>query len=458
MEAFFLLLGLMPYLVAGVLGLTLPLLFLGAYNHFGVGLAVVVFTMVAEALNFGQPLLRIGITIYVPDLPMVLIGMTAVLRWMLRDDLPRRHAAWVLLALLFLVDLAIGLAKNGTAAGVQGRGTFYAIAAGTYAMSFSISRQHVRQLMLGMTAAAFAFMLMCAYRWTVYYLPVPELLPPSGSYNVDGAIRVIGANLALVIADMVVVGLFFARPALGTHIARWLAPLLLATVLVLQHRSVWLAGIVGILLCLLLARVQRVPLWQQLSVLVLVAATAASPLFFSSTVSDQVQSSASTAVTGQGTVDARFANWRATLQQWWGDGPRAVVMGRELGSDTTRIVDAEGGAVKIRYGVHNHYVDVLTSLGFLGLIFNVIVFFYAAMGLLRQALRRDEDSPCSALLLVLLGVQLTYYVAYTVDYMQYLVLGLSVAWVSNHEKLLRASAAARVVKPMPDRYRASLQR
>jgi uncharacterized membrane protein len=446
MEYFFVAVSLLPYLLAAGLGLAFPLLLLACYNHFGVGLALVALTILAETLNLGQPILRIGITLFVPDIPMVLIGLAAGLRWVLRSDVPRRHFAWVLLALVFFVDLAIGLARHGTAAGVQGRSDFYAITAGTYAMTFPISKERVRQLFQAFSLIALALMLVCAYRWIVYYLPIRELLPPGGEYNQDGAIRVIGANVALVIADMLVIGLFFTQKEMGAGVARWLSPLMLAVVLVLQHRSVWLAGIVGLLLCLLLARTHRVPLWQQIFVLALVVVTAVSPLFLSGTVSEQVQNSAARAVAGEGTVSARFENWRSTLQQWWGDGAKAIVMGRELGSDTTRVVDTERGAIKIRYGVHNHYIDVLTNLGVLGLAGTLMVFIYSAIGLLRQALRRDEDSPYSAMLLVLLGIQLTFYVAYTVDYLQYLALGLSMAWVAGHAKPQPATAAVPVPK------------
>jgi hypothetical protein len=455
MEYFFMLVGLMPYLIAGVLGLALPLLYLGTYNYFGVGLTLVAITFVLDALSLGQPILRVGITLYLPDIPMVVVGLAAGLRWLLRNDIPRRHGAWVLLAVVFFVDLAVGLARNGTAAGVQGRGHFYAIAAGTYAMSFPVGRQQVRQLVQAMAAVAGVLMLVSVYRWIVYYTPIPDLLPPGGTYNRDGAIRVIGANLTLVIANMVVVGLFFARKEMGAGLARWFSPFFLTMVLVLQHRSVWLAGMVGLLLCLPLARTQRVPLWQQLSVAVLVVVTAASPLFFSTTVSEQLQSSASTALAGEGTVDARFANWRATLQQWWNDGPRAIVAGRELGSDTTRVVDSESGSTKIRFGAHNHYVDVLTSLGVLGLVSTLLVLVYAVTGLLRQALLQDEDSPFSALLLVLLGMQLTFYIAYTVDYLQYLALGLSVAWVASHERVRGARSAGDLQPGLTSNLRSS---
>ena len=455
MEVLSLLLSLLPYAVAAGLGLALPLLILGAYNSFGVGLSLIAATAVLEAVNQSQPILRIGLMVYTPDVPMLVIGAAAGLRWLLRDDVPRRHPAWVLLALVFFAGLAIGLGRNGTTAGVQARPEYYAIAAATYAMSFPLAARQVRQLVTALTAMAVALLLLSVYRWVVYYTPIPELLPPGGVYNVDGASRVIGSHSAMVLANVLVVGLFFAsKGGLGTS-ARWLSPLLLSGVVVLQHRSVWLAVLMGVLLSILLARTQRAPLWQQLAILVLVATTAIAPIFFSNTLSEQVQTSISRGAAGQGTVDARFANWRSTIDLWLADGPRAIAMGREFGSDTARLIDTEKGTLRITFNAHNQFVSALTNLGVLGFGAMLWVFSYVSVGLWRLCAKADEDSPVSALLLVLIGMQLIYYVAYTVDYTQYLVLGVAVAWVAGHQRTVphvvpsKAAAGAHRLRRSP---------
>jgi hypothetical protein len=62
------------------------------------------------------------------------------------------------------------------------------------------------------------------------------------------------------------------------------------------------------------------------------------------------------------------------------------------------------------------------------------IFGYVLIGLWRLCSKADEDTPISALLLVLIGMELTYYIAYTVDYTQYLILGVAVAWVAGHQR------------------------
>lgn len=441
MELIGLVFMLLPFAIAMALGLAIPMLMVGAYNHFGLGLFVMGFAWVFDNLNQSQPFARIGITLYPPDIPMMLMGAVAGLRWLLRDDIPRRFGPWVFWGVLFFLALGIGLAANGTSAGVQARPHFYALASATYAMSFPMTAERLRQVLRLFVWLAVISLLISCYRWTVYYLPIRELLPPGGVYNTDGAIRVIGANYALPIAQVLVLGLFFSGKNLAGNAARLLTPLMLAGALILQHRSVWLAAIVALLLCLILARAQRAPLWQQLVVAFLVATAATVPIVFSS-VSQQIETSAERALAGQDTVNARFKNWRATLQQWREDGPRAIAIGRVLGSDPTVTVESEsGGSSKIRYGAHNQYVTQLTYFGVAGLGAMLLTIGYVCLGLWRLTGQGNETAALSAIMLVLIGAQLTFYVAYWVDFIQYVVLGTSLAWVSGHEVAARKAAA-----------------
>jgi O-antigen ligase len=441
MELLYYLFTALPYLFAVGLGLALPMLVVGLYNNFTVGLVLICLTSFLDAANLSQPYARIGLVLYPADVQMVLVGAAAGLRWLFANDVPRRHAAWTTLALVFFAGLALGLAKNGTGAGVQARPDYYAIAAATYAMSFPIGRREIGRMVIALTLVAFALLLLSCYRWLVYFLPIRDLLPPGGTYNVDGPTRVIGSNFTLLLVEAAVIGLFFGSDRLGALPARLLAPALLAAVIVLQHRSVWLAGIAGVLLCLVVARGKRVPMWQQLALGMAVLAVAAGPLVFSRTLSDQVQHSAARALAGQDTVNARFSNWKATIDQWAGEGPRALAMGRLPGSDTARYVESESGrSQRITFGAHNQYVTVLTSFGLLGLAAFLVVFGSVLLGLWKLCQRRDGDAPISALLLVLIGIQLVYYVAYAVDFMQYLVLGMAISWVALRQRVDESTA------------------
>jgi O-antigen ligase len=442
MEYLFLALSYAPFAVAAGVGLALPALLVGAYSNFAVGLWLIATTFVLEAVNMSQPFLRVGLTLYVPDIPLALIAAAAGLRWLLSDAVPRRHPAWAVLVLVFLLGLAYGLVRHGTGAGVQARPMFYALAAASYALTFPIGERELRHLVRAMLVAGCALMALVAYRWLVYFLPLRDLLPPGGTYNIDGPIRVVGANWSMLLAATFVCAVFFARPLGSTGTLRLAAPLLLAFVLLLQHRSVWLGLIGATLMALLVARAQRVPLWQQVALLIAMATTAAAPLLFSQTLSSQVQRSATTAITGQGTVEARFENWQATIEQWWGEGNRVRLLGREPGASTVREIETDTGTLKIAFGAHNNYVDALTRLGLIGFVALLAFYAYVLRGLVRLHRQRLPDAPFTALLLVLLAGQLVFHVAYQADYMGFLAFGVAGAWVAGHARAAGRSAPA----------------
>ncbi|MGS0759128.1 hypothetical protein ACVBEH_32725, partial [Roseateles sp. GG27B] len=55
------------------------------------------------------------------------------------------------------------------------------------------------------------------------------------------------------------------------------------------------------------------------------------------------------------------------LTDWRDAGPRAILIGREAGSDTSRtVLNAAGERIRISFGAHNIYVTLLTSTGVIG--------------------------------------------------------------------------------------------
>jgi hypothetical protein len=448
MELIFSVLWLSPFLIAVLLVLGSFVAVIGACNDFRVGLWVTVTAFVLDAVSMSGPVLNLGMTIYAADLPMVLVALAAAIRWAGAADMPRRHLAWFLFALAFLSSFALGLLRYGSAAGVQARPDFYALAAASYALAFPIERPQLRAMLVALAWAAVAIALLSLYRWVVYLTPIASLLPPGGVYNIDGPMRVVNSNNALLLAQVALVGVFFFGSGLAPVLARLAAPALLMATLALQHRSVWLAGLVGACISVLAARGSRTPWWQQVLLVGIAAAAVAAPLMFSKTLSGQVQSSATRAVQGEGTVTARFDNWEVTLAQWVGGGPVSVAVGSPPGGDKTRVYYTENGQkVVVNFSTHNNYVHVLTSQGLLGLVTWCWVLVVGLLGLWRLRQAREESAEAASMLLVLLCTQLAYYVAYDVDYLQAFILGTALAWVFQRQR--QPAVPAGSVAPAP---------
>ncbi len=418
-----------PFVFAIVLAFGLATLAVTSYGRFGVGMVVIMTTYALDVLSMSAPILHVGVTLFVADVPMMLIGAVALARWIARPDLPRRQWAWLIFAIVFVLNLGVGLGLHGKTAGVQARDDFYALAAASYAMSFPITRREVRQLIAALIGLAAVLMLVCIYRWTVYYGGFRDLLPRGGTYNVDGAIRVIWSGSALVLGEAFVLGLFFAGLSRGAVTARFMLLLTAASTLVLQHRSVWLAALVGIAGSLMIGRAHRSSRLMQVLMLSGLIALGAVGMLASGALRDQIGASAEQAIEGQGTVAWRFSNWKATLKQWQEAGPRAIVTGREWGSDLKRKVESESGReVQIRVSAHNYYVVALTSYGVIGLLAFLASQVTVGARLFRVSGSKDADAPYAHWLLVILLMQATYYLAYGTDYIQFLLFGVALAF------------------------------
>lgn len=439
-----------PFVLAVLLGIAIPVLGVLCYSRFAVGVGVIVGMYAAEAMFMSPGGIQLGITIYYTDIVLSFIAVIAILRWLTRAEAPPQQAGWLLYLVAFVLSLGIGIATNGTSAGVQSRTYFYSMAAGAYALSFPVGPRQVRQLVDALVMVALLFVCLCVYRWIVYYLPIRELMPEEGTYNVDGAIRVIRSFEAILVAQVLVLGLFFAPLSPWTRVARWLTPVLLSIVVVLQHRSVWLASAVGVLGALSVGKAGGGK-FRQLLLLIGMAIVIALPVALSdkfSGVESDIAGSAEKAVSGQGTAGERLESWQEILKQWAAGGPRSLVLGQSFGSDTSRTVHTEQGVAKrISYAAHNHYVQTLSNLGLLGLVGFVMISFFAVKGLVR--LSASDGSPAAPALLVIVGMQLVYYIPYGTDYLQQLILGTAISLVASQKMF--ANQTAEPVAPLSKR-------
>jgi hypothetical protein len=451
-SALFALATVMPYLVAILLGITVPAIALLCYSRFSAGLFVIIAMFAAEALWMEVGGLQLGIRIYYTDFVLVLIAIVALLRFVLVRGTSRWHWAWGLYTLAFILSLGTGLLGYGSNAGVQARTYFYCFATGSYAMSFKIERRDIELVLDILSAIVFFLVTMCIYRWTVYYLPITELLPEGGVYNVDGAVRVVFSREALILGQVFVASIYFAKLGRGLTFVRFVSPLVFTTVIVLQHRSVWLAVLVGLMGGLLVGRSRSGSKLSQALLLAGIITVTTLPLALSETLSgvtSQVTGSASRAVDGAGSVVGRFQNWQGLIELWGAGGPRSWVFGNSFGTDATRYGrDSTGVNQKITFAAHNHYIQTLYNLGLLGLFGFLASMTYAIKGLYRLCSEGKGDNTAEALLTILL-MQAAFYVPYSSDYLQSVLLGVAMAYVAGRERESKSASFPESNKTRP---------
>lgn len=427
----------MPYVVAVLLGLATPVVGVLCYSNVQAGFGLVVLMFAVEALYMFVGGITLGVSVYYTDFVLTFVLVIALLRILIAKDRPALNRAWIICCSVAALSLLSGIVTYGSGAGVQARPYFYFFAATLYPMTFAIDARKVRVLFNMIVWLVVLLLGIVAYRWTVYYTPIRDLLPPEGSYNNDGPIRVIRSYETLVLAQVLVAGVFFARAA-GARallLARAISPVLLASVLVLQHRSVWVAAAAGVLSSLFVVRLRGGSALAQIFLLTSIAVITAIPLFVSddlSGVSGQIANSAGAALAEKGSAGERVSSWNEIVKNWADAGPRSIAIGQSFGADPTRYVKDEAGATrKLTYTAHNMYVQTLFSMGLLGLG----AFFWTAAYVVKGLYRicgSPQGTSGDQLLLVFVLMQLVYYVPYGTDYLQGLIFGVALTYVVGH--------------------------
>ncbi|MBP9058894.1 MAG: O-antigen ligase family protein [Rhodoferax sp.] len=418
-----------------LLGLALPVAVVLTYSRFGVGISLVALAFIVDTITMGDVALEVGLNLYYPDIFLLILAIAALIRYLVPIDRPKANLMWFLFCAIFLFSTLTGLMSYGSSAGVDARPYFYLAAVGLYGMSFRIESEHLNTLFQIMCLMAIFLIFLAFYRWIVYFTPITYLLPPEGTYNIDGAIRVIYSHHVLLIAQVSLLVIFYTGLSKTISSFGSLSPLFVGMVLILQHRSVWLATIAGFFARFLLGRNNMQSSQKKINLLYIFLAlsiTIAASQFSDGLqgISKQVRSGATTALAAEGSVGERLQSWQELIKIWIDAGPRSVLVGQSFGVDNTRYVKNERGElIKIDYAAHNFYVQTLFNLGILGLATYLFVVLFALRGLWKLRKYSQQKSLAEAFIVILV-TQLVYYIPYGSDYFQGLLLGIIVAFIS----------------------------
>jgi hypothetical protein len=380
------------------------------YRRPVIGLAAIGLTFAVQCL-FGndQPGLLVGgINAYVGDLAALIVFEAALLRLAARPwrtwGLPMFGA--FVLGLMFFQSFARGLLAFGLkSAGLGFRGTFVTYSFLVFGLAFLDLPELQDQMETGM-GAVFTFLVgTILIRWVLVAtgLIVNPAWGTSTSAEVNIPMRVINAGEAFLLGQISLIWLAWRK-------YEWAAGLGLLLVLLVQHRSVWLAALVGGGYLIIwqyrkgggLGLSPRAIWGFALSLLLLGAALTQLPA---------IRGALGASTTDGGTWVWRLASWAAALapdqMPAW-----AWAIGKPIGTPSTRFM--LGQVVDV--GFHNHYVATVMQAGLLGLA--------AWLFLWGLAWRGSRMHPWAAMLVL---SQLVYGVPYSLEGIQGLILALALS-------------------------------
>lgn len=333
-----------------------------------------------------------------------------------RLSLGRGVAGTLALLGLTLVSVYRGIADFGVETAVnESREYLWFLAAALYIVTAEFGWKSVTFAARAWTILACAYVLLSVWRWsTLGFTSSSESILVNGQ-EISG--RPVPSLAALL---MVQAGFLLLTMCWNRRRYRMLTGGLLLTVVLLEHRTVWVVMAIAIVAYLVLGRaVGR----ERLSVAVAMACTVVAGYVSSvalslGTVGKDLQSSY-VAMHGSDTTFAwRVTGWKELLSQR--SDLLDTVIGRPFGTGFARIMN--GNLVTV--SPHNWYIQTFLRIGILGVVLLLGVYILSAIAL-------RSGSRASLLGLVILVTQVVFYVTYGPNMEQGVALGL-VLWLVRY--------------------------
>lgn len=405
----------------------------------GAGLMLATYVVETVAIEF--PRIPMGITVFPQDIVFGLLLAAGIWRYLLRRaPLDRSRVLILGLMLLLLLSLARGISMYGAkTAGVEVRGFFWFFSGSLYFSSFPYGRRTTARLIRQWHLAACALLAIAVFRWiaTGVHLPIAQSWADPG----QPAMRVLNSNGALFLCVAFFFSIFLHLSRTGAGWQRKLYLVLGPSILLLQHRTVWIVALAG------LAILFREHAQSLRKVAVTLAAMLAFGivLLFATFGADFVLASLLESATSSDTLLWRVAGWWELLANR-NTGFTGFLIGDPFGAGFARMI----GHTRVEVSPHNFYVQTFLRLGILGLV--LVVWLYGSQLRACRTLAAQPSTRFSARVWqVFLLFHLIYFMTYNLGYEQSLVLGMIAGGIPSLEALARARKTLPVRSRLPDR-------
>lgn len=391
------------------------------------------------------PGIPVGFRLTSNDLAFMLLAGALVMR-VIFFGIPRRplvYGLWLAMGVVLFISFGMGLSSFGSTAGVEVRANFYFWMGGLYFASFHYPPDILKKMWRITQWCAWLVAAIAIYRWLGPKIgfSVQRLEILSGS---NSEYRVIGSHPTFFLS-LVGVAYFSLWLSFSRRLAFVAAFIMFGFVLVLQHRSVWVATLASFAL---LAWHQRTfvrdKIFPIMAMGVVLTGLLASFIALepSNRLTQTITRSASAVTEAEGTHIDRLHGWQELLRDFSREGPKTWALGYPYGSNYERWVDGRF----VDYAPHNFYVQLLLRIGVIGLFLFLWVHFSLRRRVLASDMSDSSGITLRAIFLAALAANLLYFIPYQGFYLQGALYGVLMGYLVASPAPV---AAARDVVPYP---------
>lgn len=404
-----------------------------------VAAAIIMSDLVVRNADVPLPSIPIGsVSIYDHDLVFALIGVAALARLLRKRSFTWAQRLLLLVAALAGFSLLRGLMSFGVETAVnESRNWIFLLLAALY-FTTVVSGEVLDRVFKVIVWGAAALAAIAVMRWTVLALGGPTAFL---GVRAGSGVRVLHAEMTLIILQGFLI-LAVAWRRLSPRM-RWLPAVLLAAVILMQHRTVWVSLLVG--LAVLVYRDRELA---RRAVVLLPAILAAAAIVVISVFGRPVDEVA-TSATSTDTFEWRLLGWQELVLEEGPDGPTEVLFGKGFGSGWER----EVANLVREESPHSIYVESALRLGVFGTLALLAVILGPMIVLWRQPWVRPRQDRygapllSNATLIVLLASNAAFGVTYFPSPTAGVILGVAASLVSH--RISADSSRARLASVQP---------
>lgn len=406
-------------------------------------IALLLIGFCVEIFHFDkQPYVQIGLQVYPNDFVSLTVLMSALLGFAQRP-LPIYHPPfllWLGLGVTIFASFILGLDEFGKYAGTEVRPFFYVWVAGLYCAAASFTADDYRRIARWCLWSAYVVIGIAVYYYIAVEVGFVNRLEFFG--ETDAAVfRPVAAHAALFVGAVGVVQTMAWLRGSGTRWSGWHAVVCLAFVLVIQHRSGWIAIIIALLGVMILER-SRLPRRFGLLLGFTLAATLGVSIAAGFGLLDElgrrlVQSFESMD-DSQGTFAARFDGWLRLMDDWLAAPANVWLFGFPFGKGYTRL----HFGTWIDFSPHNFYIDLLLRVGIVGTLLWILPTVMVIVHGLRARCDTEEEYIRTRSVALLLLAIMVYCIVYPSNYLISAATGMAIS-----EMIRRRQAATDAARP-----------
>ncbi len=412
---------------AVLLAVAVPFILRLAYDRMEFALVVVLAMYFMEVVFVEFPGFKLGIFLYPGDIVFGLLALVALARLVFAKEVPGRSILWLLFGVAIFISFLLGISQFGRTAGTEFRTYFYIWVAGLYFWTFTYDEARIKRIVDGWLICSFLLVVLACFRWAAELMSLPIALSWRGTGDV-AEYRVLPSGATLFLAQTFMI-LAYRSTIRSASKLTWLAVLaLLAMVLFMQHRSVWIAALTGIAgFYILMPGPVRIMLTKAAVIGAVLVGVPAIGLVAYGMLDKLVYSVQTSVATGadleRGTAGGRIYGWNQLLLQM---RPTDYILGKPFGAGYERY-EVPNARWKATYDPHNFYLQTLLRAGLIGLFLWLAIYFVTMKRTLGKRVDGASGDLPPRLLCVMLITQLAYTVAYRLSYEQAILLGLAIS-------------------------------